>query len=261
MSSAHETTGLDVDFDLIDHLPISHYIKQELEKAAVAIASELGSHCVCLTLYGSVARDEWNPATSDVNLAVVLDAVDYAALEPLQGILSRTRRLGRIIPLILSVEDLTEATDVFPIKFDDIRRHHIHIGGRDVFADLDVEPRDLAFVSEFKLRNVEWRLRQAFVGSFGDRGWEEQLLLTHFSSAMFPLRAACRVMGHEIPGSTNDAITAVEQALGLDATVLRTLQKLHRTKESLSQDALTQLYFDFSQFIHAAVGKVNALNR
>ena len=135
------------------------------------------------------------------------------------------------------------------------------IGGVDVFADLVVEPRDLAFVAEFKLRNVEWRLRQAFLGSFGDPGWEEDLLLTHFASAMFPLRAACRVMGYETPGSTDEAIQTVERAMNIDAGVLRALKELHKTKAQKTQDELTQLYLDFSRFIHHAVDKVNVLNR
>ncbi len=259
---SHGDAGIvDINFELLEHLPLSHYILQDLERAVVAIATELGSHVRCLALYGSAARNEWNPATSDVNLLVVLDEMHYAALEPLQSLLSRARRRGRVIPLILTMTDLQEATDVFPIKFDDIKRHHVLLGGDDVLTDLEVEPRDLAFVAEFKLRNVEWRLRQAFVSSFGDPRWEEELLLTHFASAMFPLRAACRVLGYETPSSTSDAIATVERALNVDAGVLRVLQELHKTKAKKSQGELTQLYLDFSLFIHGAVDKVNALNR
>jgi|GEM_PF-138607 len=261
MGSHDETPGLDVNFDILEHLDISGYIKDDLEKAVVAVAGHLGDKVRSLLIYGSLARGEWQPASSDVNLCVVMEEMDYEALEPVQEILSKARRRARVVTLVLTLTDLAEATDVFPIKFDDMKRHHILLGGEDVFEDLVVEPRDLAFVAEFKLRNVEWRLRQAFIGSFGDRGWEAQLLLTHFSSAMFPLRAACRIMGYETPNSTDDAIATIERALNYDAGVLRALKQLHKTRAQLSQADVTKLYLDFSRFIHHAVDKVNVLNR
>ena len=261
MGSPDATGNIDVNFDVLEHLPISHYILEDLEKVVVAVVNHVGDRLKCLALYGSIARGEWHAPSSNVNLCIVLDEIDYKALEPLQKDLSAARRSARIIPFILSQRDLDDATDVFPIKFEDIRRHHILLAGTDVFADLVVEPRDLAFVAEFKLRNTEWRLRQSFLNSFGTPRNEAALLLTHFSSAMFPLRAACRVLGYAVPSDTGEAISTIERALNADAGILRALLDLHKTRAELSQSQLSQLYLDFSSFIHTAVDKVNVLNQ
>lgn len=228
----------------------------ELERLQKALLQILGERLVSLAIYGSLARGEWQQS-SDVNLLIVLTGVDFACLESIAPALRRARKKGRVVPMIVTREELAASADVFSVKFADIAAHHVVLVGDDPTAGLDIDRSELRFVVEFELRNVLMRLRQRFVFGQGDRALEQATLLRFVTSSMTPLRALLGLSGAEVPAATPDFVVALGAFLDADVAVLDRLLEAHRSGRKIGAAELTGDFEAFSSLIAAAVARAD----
>ena len=77
-----------------------------------------------MILYGGLAKDEYEPRTSDVNVMVVLKEVTVEVLDKVASPVQEGLRAFRLAVMVLSENDLRRSTDVFPIKFLDMQKYH-----------------------------------------------------------------------------------------------------------------------------------------
>ena len=111
-------------------------VREGLEQFSNQLADALGEQLVSLILYGSLVKGEYTEAHSDVNVLLVLKEV---TVEQLDKVISPVQQGFRDIALaimVLTEDDLRRSTDVFPIKFQDIKQHHVLLRGKDVLEDL-----------------------------------------------------------------------------------------------------------------------------
>lgn len=142
-----------------------------LGRFAENISLRLGEDLVAVFLYGGVARGNFDPQSSNLNLLVVLREVSRSALDDLAAALPRKDESDLSL-LTLAESELAECVEVFATKFFDIRGHHILLYGRDVLTPLVISPERLVRQARRELVNLKLRLRQTYLGS---RENEEQL--------------------------------------------------------------------------------------
>jgi len=139
-----------------------------LEKLRTALTQAAGDNLVALLLYGAVARGHYRGGTSDVDLVVVLKDTSFPALRAIAPGLREAFRSVRADPLLLSTEDLTHASDVFPTKFLAIQRQRVLLAGVDPFEGLTISREHVRLRVEQELRNLSLRLRRRFVARHDD---------------------------------------------------------------------------------------------
>ena len=103
-----------------------------LRKMVQSLDNTLGERLRSVVLYGSAARGDYQKATSDFNLLVVVDELNPSTLESLSPIILRWCKQNQPFPRIFSPKLIAESTDVFPIEFLDIRCHHLVLHGEDL---------------------------------------------------------------------------------------------------------------------------------
>jgi predicted nucleotidyltransferase len=113
-------------------------------------------------LYGSAARGDYREGSSDVNLLVILDAIDVDILARLRPALLVWRDVHEAAPLLMTRAEWRRAVDVFPIEVTDIQHAYEVLQGPDPVEGLAVEPHLLRLALEGELRGKLLRLRQAY---------------------------------------------------------------------------------------------------
>jgi len=146
-------------------------------------------------LYGSLARGDYSPASSDVNLLLVLDSVDPAILRALSPAFLEWRAHSPEPPLLMSRAEWDRATDVFPIEIVDMQAARRVLRGADPVAHLTVDPTDLRRALESDFRGKLLRLRQGYT-LFANRPVElGKLALSSAPTALVLFRCLLTLLG------------------------------------------------------------------
>jgi len=167
----------------------SAIVEPVLTEIAEAAQRTFGSGLVSVVLFGSAAENRLR-ASSDVNLMILLERVEQAALDAFREPLRATHAAIRAEVMILTRNELQTAAQLFPVKYSDMRARHRVLAGTDPFERLEIPDADLRRQTREILMNTALRLRERYVRlSIRD----EQLVPVIADSAG-PLRAAAAAL-------------------------------------------------------------------
>ena len=164
-------------------------VEPVLGELAEAARGAFGTALVSVVLFGSAAEDRLR-TTSDVNLMILLERVEQAALDACREPLRAAHAAIRAEVMILTRAELAAAAQLFPVKYSDIRARHRVLAGSDPFAQLDIPDRDLRRQTREILMNTALRLRERYVRL----SIRPEQLVPVIADAAGPLRAAAAAL-------------------------------------------------------------------
>ncbi len=209
-------------------------------------------------LYGSGARGEYLPGVSDVNLLVVTEALDPAALRKISGAVAGLARQRQPPPLLIERQEWERAADVFPIEITDMQVARMVLRGADAVAGLRVDPADLRRALEGELRARLLRLRQGYAAGFADGKLLGQVAMGTVSSIVTLLRVSLVLAGRAVPSRTPACLTAASEALALDAGPVAALWERRR---SGGTGCTPELFEEYLSAVAAAVRATDQFTR
>lgn len=169
-----------------------------------------GADLVSVVVYGSAAGDDFVAGRSDVNVAIVLDAITFAHLQALAGHLPAWRKLGAAAPLFVDRAFLDRARDVFPMEILDIRARHRVLHGEDPFATAEVDFAHLRYELEQEARAKLLRLRVLFAEAGGRKAPVRELMLDSVKTFTVLMRALLRFRGADAPQASGTVLDRFE---------------------------------------------------
>jgi predicted nucleotidyltransferase len=190
---------------------------QELE---TALEKALGEKLVSLVVYGSAARGGYQEGRSDVDVAVVLREASRATLLAVANALQVARYSARIESIILTEAEIPRSTDVFPLLYDDIRRHHVVLTGKDPFADLTISDRNRRVRIEQELREAQVRLRRAVVDGLGVGDALAGVVIRKAKQVRPTLSALFRLRGIECEDRTQKLLEKAKEVYGVETSLI-----------------------------------------
>jgi hypothetical protein len=217
-------------------------VRDGLDGFSKRLQNALGDSLVSVVLYGGLTKGEYfDPNASNVNVMVVLKEVTVEILDRVAGAVQEATRSLRLAPMVLSETDLRCSTDVFPVKFLDMQRHHRLIAGRDVLKDLVVAKDHLRLRCEQEIKNLLIRLRGFYLRRVHLPEAIADTVRRAISSLLGSLAVLVELQTGQAPIRKLDI---VEQAarLGLDVQPLRRALALKRGELKLDRGELRQLY-------------------
>ena len=230
--------------------------------AFVADCDELAPEPHAVVVYGSLARNEYRPDDSDVNIAIVLGNPTANVLAALRGPLHAVSEAVRVQPLVIGRNELMRLADVFPILIDEIKHHHdVILGDSDPFDEITVARADLRLEVEHELRNHLLRLRRYYLFAGNDAGQLGRAVMSSVTSLAYELGALLHVIGSGPSERSRQAVfDAAGQAFGLDREVLT---RIRTYRPSAGDDAKTleNLFFALLGLVEAAVDAVDKLDK
>jgi hypothetical protein len=173
-------------------------------------------------LFGSAARGDWVPGHSDINLMLIVEDADPAALARLAPAFSGWRRSMPVLPLVLTRDEWLHGSDVFPIEICDMRAAHMLLRGPDLVSQVRANPVDLRRALEKEFRGKLLRLRQRYL-AHGEKRLGEWAGTTIPAIVVF-MRCLLSLTGRPAPADPRAVIENAGALVGFDpAPVLRVL--------------------------------------
>src|SRR5690242_16036114 len=99
-------------------------IESRLKELVERLGSAAGTNLHSVVLYGSAAASHFHENFSDVNVLCLFQELSASAMLAISDTVQWWKKENHTIPLLLSVEELTHAADVFAIELLDMRKHH-----------------------------------------------------------------------------------------------------------------------------------------
>jgi hypothetical protein len=194
------------------------------EEFLASLRTALGSRLQAASIYGSVARDEWTPGLSDVNVLLLFDNIDARTLGDAAPA-ARGALAGGVAPLPVERLEWGRAADVFPIELADMRDASIPLLGDPTANGFHLDASALRLQAERELRAKLIQLHAGILALAHDRKRLGDLLLYALPSFTTYLRAALRLAEKPVPRVSGDVIVEGCRLTGADpAGFLRVLE-------------------------------------
>ena len=182
------------------------------------LQSTHGGNLVSVVLYGSAAAGDHIELRSDYNLLITLQRITPEDLRLAQAPMREWQRLGHPLPVYFTVEELSDASDVFPIEFHQMANARIVLYGHDPFEFVQLSNANLRHQTEYELRSKLIQLRRLYIPASISIEKLCDLMSDSLSSFAALFRAVLMLHGQQAPVSKPDGVRATAKLLRLDPT-------------------------------------------
>lgn len=220
-------------------LPQLH--QQCLERSRAHLVSKLRDNLHSLVLYGSAVRGDFEEASSDLNLLIILRASTGAAHRVIAEI---SKERVRIEPFIVELGGMPRAERVFALKFLSIQRDYELLYGEDVLRDLCISRELQVLLAEQELRNLRMRTVHAYVTNAERYVVYLRFVVSNHAQFFLALSDALRTVETPLPPNWNEWSTVFEKELGVDTSVLRRVEQLKTDSKRTSVAEVHILHAD-----------------
>lgn len=140
-----------------------HGLSGALDRFQTQAQVVLGENLASLVVFGEAAASSDGSLERPVEAMIVLRSIDLPTLNQVRRVVMGARREIELLPLILSPDDLQRSTDVFPVKFQTMKWHHLLLCGEDLLSDLEIDREHLRLRAEQEIKNLLFRLRRFYI--------------------------------------------------------------------------------------------------
>lgn len=223
------------------------------------VKAELASHLDAVILYGSLARGEFIPGRSNINLLLVLRECSTSVLERCGKIHRRWEKDGIIAPLTMTAPELTQFRNRFPLEFLELKEHHVVLEGRDPFPELHIDETHLALQCEQEIVGNLIRVRQRYI-----EGWARpeaiSALLPLSLTALIPcLRGLFRVLGVPTNGPAATILDRLSEVLQIESRAFHEVVQMKRGLSSPGALELPRLLERYLQGLEQVIARIDEL--
>ena len=177
-----------------------------------------GDNLASVVLYGSAAAGDHIELRSDYNLLIALNQITPEDLRLAQAPMREWQRLGHPLPVYFTVEELSDAADVFPIEFHQMAKARIVLHGKDPFEFVQLSDEHLRHQTEYELRSKLIQLRRLYIPASVSVEKLCELMSDSLASFAALFRAVLLLHGQEAPVAKPDVVRATARLLQLDPT-------------------------------------------
>jgi len=175
-----------------------------------------GANLASVVLYGSAAAGDSIELRSDYNLLIALQRITPEDLRQAQAPMREWQRLGHPLPVYFTVEELSDAADVFPIEFHQMANARIVLYGHDPFEFVKLSDANLRHQTEYELRSKLIQLRRLYIPASVSLDKLCDLMSDSLASFAALFRAVLMLHGEEPPVGKPDCVRATARLLHLD---------------------------------------------
>lgn len=196
-------------------------VKTVVQEALSGLVEDLrtthGDNLASVVLYGSAAAGDHIEVRSDYNLLIALNRITPEDLRMAQAPMREWQRLGHPLPVYFTVEELSDAADVFPIEFNQMAHARIVLYGHDPFEFVKLSDANLRHQTEYELRSKLIQLRRLYIPASVSVEKLCDLMSDSLASFAALFRAVLMIYGEQAPVAKPDCVRATVRLLKLEA--------------------------------------------
>jgi predicted nucleotidyltransferase len=204
---------------------LPEHVSQALGLFTDAARAAFGDNLRSLVLFGSAAEGKLR-ATSDVNVLLVLRALDRNQLDTIREPLRAAQAAINLQSMLILEGELADAAEAFANKFEDIRRRHVILAGDDVVNTLTISRDALVRRVRQVLLNQTLRLRDAYA----EKSLREEQATAVIADAAGPLRASAAAI-LELEGRAASDPKSALATLAADSELASVLPHISEARE------------------------------
>jgi len=237
-------------------------VKEALNGFVEDLRATHGDNLASVVLYGSAAAGDHVELRSDYNLLIALNRITPEDLRQAQAPMREWQRLGHPLPVYFTVEELSDAADVFPIEFHQMANARVVLYGRDPFEFVKLSDANLRHQAEYELRSKLIQLRRLYIPASVSIEKLCDLMSDSLSSFAALFRAVLMLHGQDAPVSKPDCVRATARLLELDPTPFERIFQF-RTSDRLpsSEKEANDLFGAYLLQIERVVEAVDELGK
>ena len=231
-------------------------IKEALSGLVEDLRATHGTNLASVVLYGSAAAGDHIELRSDYNILIALNRITPEDLRQAQAPMREWQRLGHPLPVYFTVEELSDAADVFPIEFHQMANARVVLYGHDPFEFAELSNANLRHQAEYELRSKLIQLRRLYIPASVSIEKLCDLMRDSLSSFAALFRAVLMLHGQEAPISKPDCVRATAKLLRLDPSPFERIFEFRTggnlpTSEKEANDLFGAYLFQIEQVVEA----------
>ncbi|HEX6732850.1 MAG TPA: hypothetical protein VF074_22715 [Pyrinomonadaceae bacterium] len=237
-------------------------VKEALNGLVTDLRAAHGDRLASIVLYGSAAAGDHIELRSDYNLLIVLNKITPEDLRQAQAPMREWQRLGHPLPVYFTVEELSDAADVFPIEFHQMANARLVLYGHDPFEFVKLSDQNLRHQTEYELRSKLIQLRRLYIPASVSVEKLCDLMTDSLSSFAAIFRAVLLLHGQEAPVSKSDCVRETVGLLTLDPTPFMQIFEF-RSGNAMpgSEEEANEIFGAYLNEIEKVVEAVDELHR
>ncbi|MFH1753229.1 MAG: hypothetical protein ABH875_03505 [Candidatus Omnitrophota bacterium] len=193
-----------------------------------------GDNIRSIVLYGSATGRDFSPKSSDINLMVVFEELDFPQLNRSLKLISGGIQKKIAAPLFLSRIHVETSKDVFPIEFLEIKENNKLLYGQDFFKDMRIADEHIRLFCEQQIKGKLIRLRQAYLEIGLAKKGIEALMKESLYGLMPIFRGLIRLKGQAPPVEKELILAKLAECFVLDSSVFITILKDKKDDEKIA---------------------------
>jgi len=198
---------------------------------------------VSVILYGSAASNEFSPAHSNLNLAVILTDTSLSKLSLIAPVLNKGKfRLFNVV--FFTEEYINSSLDVFPVEFLDMKENHRVLYGKDALADLNIDTRNLRFQCEQELKAKITNIKRTYLYNINSPGLD-RLLMKFFTSSLHILRNILRLKRGQVLYGKEDILDGIASGLQIDVSDMKKILAAKNENRRLPKKQAKEFFNSF----------------
>ena len=231
-------------------------VRESLRELVDDLRATHGDNLASVVLYGSAAAGDDVEVRSDYNLLIALNRITPEDLRVAQAPMREWQRLGHPLPVYFTVEDLSDAADVFPIEFHQMANARVVLFGHDPFEFVKLSDANLRHQTEYELRSKLIQQRRLYIPASVSVEKLCDLMSDSLSSFAALFRAVLLLFGAEAPVAKPDVVRATAQRLKLDLAPFEKVFELRSdgnlpSSEKEANDLFSAYMFQIEQVVEA----------
>ncbi len=215
---------------------------QEPVKTFVSRVQTLGGpNCLAITVFGTIATPNFDPAIHTAKSVVVLEQIDLSMLRELAKDGAKLGKAKISAPLIMTPVYVKGSLDAFPLEFLEIQQCHHCLVGPDYFSELSFEIQHIRLQCERELKTILIAMRQGLLAAAGREKLFGAMESDIAERLMRTLRGLLWLHGKK------EWLTAIEVVSQIEKDTERTLPGIRNSLEGSRQhgwDDFTSLYHE-----------------
>jgi len=208
-------------------------VKRIVQEALSSLVQDLqathGHNLASVVLYGSAAAGDHIELRSDYNLLIALNRITPDDLRQAQAPMREWQRLGHPLPVYFTVEELSDAADVFPIEFHQMAKARIVLHGKDPFEYVKLSDGNLRHQTEYELRSKLIQLRRLYIPASASIEKLDDLMTDSLASFAALFRAVLILNAKDAPVAKPDCVRATVALLQLNPEPFERIFELRAT--------------------------------
>ena len=183
-----------------------------MEKLIIEVKEVFGKILETITEYGK----------KDLQYLIVVNKLNSDLLKKVRPFVRKFYGKYKKVPLILTIEEIKDGLDVFPLEFLNIKLNHNIIYGKDIFESLSFDKDNIRRELEFEFRSKLINLRQGYLESVSDK--ELKIIVDKAIPTLLPiLNVLLYLKNVKIPESLDNILDKITKEYKINIDVLKKL--------------------------------------